>query len=734
MPEEENDPEMVRLWRAHQKLEADWPTLESDPPVIAIHREVPSEIGKYRIERKLGDGAFGEVYKGYDVALKRSVALKRPLVVPPQGDSSFVQEARSASNITSQYVVTIHDVLTEAPSGPWIVSEFVDGDSMRVWFEKSRSLKKRILLFYYVVMGVGAAHAQNVIHRDLKPENVLVGKDGLPRVADFGMAKQLRAETLQTQTQQGSIKGTLQYMAPEQLRGYAEKIDERSDIFALGVILYELLTGTRPFEGEGWYELLKQIDKTAPVHPFLAAVGQSLKEEENGEYISGICLRCIRKDHRQRYQSARELLVDLKRCYENKPPKHFPPDCNEPPKRLPPARRVKSRAASTEEEVSDVPGEPVVTISVPDKKARTVRRWYQRRFLLAGVFSLVLVGCALVVFDWRTTLNILSKGPEKGAAGQNVSRPTANDVEPPAEPQRVDSSPRKNTDDVSSILSEIHRYSLNVEAAGLSETLISDKDGSPSIEYKIRITPNRKQFLERAQKIDKVLSESDRLMGTFQSDGGMRLRQRKPRQFQQSEQNDFWSKVWGRSGLGEWPVFNGMPEEKIEDLVSFEHSLISDTSSQQNNWLSNQGLNDLIDDWKRQAESALETTILLLLVNANETNKHTTWKWFTLTKDEAKSWFPKKADAAIRCTVKFTDREKGRIAESPFMFDHGDDLYLEDVYEDRRWRPLRVVVLSPYFFIYGGDAYFWDVLVTQRLDGLSTNEVQEITKFSVVRE
>ena len=499
LPEEENDPEMVRLWRAHQKLEAALPTLDSDPPVIAVNREVPSEIGKYRIERKLGDGAFGEVYKGYDVELERSVALKRPLVPPPQGDSSFVREARSASNITSQYVVTIHDVLTEAPSGPWIVSEFVDGDSMRVWFEKSRSLKKRILLFYYVVMGVGAAHAQNVIHRDLKPENVLVGKDGLPRVADFGMAKQLRSETLQTQTQQGSIKGTLQYMAPEQLRGYAEKIDERSDIFALGVILCELLTGTRPFQGEGWYELLKQIDGTIPVHPFQTAVGQSLKEEENGEYISEICLRCIRKDHRQRYQSARELLVDLKRFYYNKPPKRFPPDCNEPPKRLPPARRVKPRAASTEEEVSDVPSEPVVTISVPEKKARTVPRWYQRPFLLAGVFSLVLIGCALVVFGWPTTSNILSKGGEKGAADQNVSKPATDDVEPPAKPQSVDSSRRKKTDDVSSILSEIRRYSLNVKAADLPKTLSSNKDGSPSLEYKVRITPNREQFLERAR-------------------------------------------------------------------------------------------------------------------------------------------------------------------------------------------------------------------------------------------
>jgi len=360
--EEENDPEMVRLWRAHQKLEAALPTLDSDPPVIAVNREVPSEIGKYRIERKLGDGAFGEVYKGYDVELERSVALKRPLVPPSQGDSSFVREARSASNITSQYVVTIHDVLTEAPSGPWIVSEFVDGDSMRAWIEKKRSLKKRILLFYYVVKGVGAAHAQNVIHRDLKPENVLVGKDGLPRVADFGMAKQLRSETLQTQTQQGNIKGTPPYMAPEQLRGYTDKIDERSDIFALGVMLYELLTGSRPFQGEGWYELLKQIDETIPVHPFQTAVGQSLKEGENGEYISKICLRCIKKDHRQRYQSTHDLLNDLKRCYENKPK----PEPSEKPS--PPA---------TEENTSE-PRKPVADESLPNKKARTVPRWYQR--------------------------------------------------------------------------------------------------------------------------------------------------------------------------------------------------------------------------------------------------------------------------------------------------------------------------------------------------------------------
>ena len=222
-----------------------------------------------------------------------------------------------------------------------------------------------------------------------------------------------------------------------------------------------------------------------------------------------------------------------------------------------------------------------------------------------------------------------------------------------------------------------------------------------------------------------MCSSDLRLMGTFQSDGGMRLMQNNDAdEFQKYVQEEFWSKVWGRYALGKWPIFNGMPEEKIEDLVSLNWALMTDTSSKRN--LYKNGLFDIIQNWEYQTDTS-DTPILLLLTNANETNKHTTWKWFKLTEDEAKSWFPRKADSAIRCTAKFTNREKDRIVEHPFVFDYGFDLY-------NSWVSLRVVVLSPYFFIQRGDAYFWDVLVTQRLDGLSTDEIQAIANFSVVRE
>ena len=316
--EEENDPEMVRLWRAHQKLEADWPTLDSDRPVIAVNREIPSEIGAIKITRCLGVGGFGEVFEGYHEKLKRKVAVKRALVPSLRGDS-FVQEARRAAKVESPYVVTVYDVLTDVPDGPCIVSEYIDGESMDLWLKgKSLDLAAKLDLFEKIACGVDAAHQKFLMHRDLKPQNVMIDQAGLPHVTDFGLAKDLDPESGATQTREDGIKGTFEYMAPEQFVD-TQNIDRRADVFALGVMLYELLTEERPYEGEDWVETFANIEKKVPLNPHETLGGNFLLKEKNFRDLSAICMTCVEKRPADRYQSIADLITDLEHYRKREP-------------------------------------------------------------------------------------------------------------------------------------------------------------------------------------------------------------------------------------------------------------------------------------------------------------------------------------------------------------------------------------------------------------------------------
>ena len=203
-------------------------------------------ISHYKILEKLGEGGMGVVYKAEDTKLDRMVALKflpSHLAASVQDKARFIQEAKAAAALNHPNICTIYSV-DEHDGQLFIAMEFVDGQTLR---EKrgSVSFKQAIDIGIQIADGLAAAHEKGIVHRDIKPENIMIRKDGIAQIMDFGLAK-LRGNVSRL-TKEGSTVGTAGYMSPEQVQG--QDADHRSDIFSFGVVLYELLTGQLPFTG-----------------------------------------------------------------------------------------------------------------------------------------------------------------------------------------------------------------------------------------------------------------------------------------------------------------------------------------------------------------------------------------------------------------------------------------------------------------------------------------------------
>ncbi|HSS96213.1 MAG TPA: protein kinase [Terriglobales bacterium] len=270
-------------------------------------------LGHYRILQKIGFGGMGDVYRAHDDRLDRDVAIKilRPGTVgDPDRLRRFEQEARAAAALNHPNIVAIYDIGTHDGS-PYIISEMLEGETLRDKLVKG-ALSVRTCTDYgrQVASGLVAAHEKHIIHRDLKPENLFITRDGQVKILDFGIAKLTAHEddenpdliSLTTQTKVGTVLGTVGYMSPEQLRG--KTVDHRSDIFSLGAILYEMLTGTKAFQGE------------TNVDTMLAVLNADPKEltasRENIPVVfEQIIHRCLEKDPENRFQSARDLAFAL---------------------------------------------------------------------------------------------------------------------------------------------------------------------------------------------------------------------------------------------------------------------------------------------------------------------------------------------------------------------------------------------------------------------------------------
>ncbi len=271
-------------------------------------------ISHYRIEEKLGEGGMGVVYRARDLSLNRSVAIKflSVEVADLERRRRFQLEAQAASALNHPHILTVFEA-GESDGRQYLVTEFIDGPNLREWAPTQQTVKRILDLLVGIADALATAHQAGIVHRDIKPENILVSKAGYAKLVDFGLAKLMPAEkTPESEatvsggaTRPGTILGTVAYMSPEQAAG--SPVDARSDIFAFGVVLYELLTGRRPFTGESDLVVLKAIIHSRP---------QSLSElrPDLPSELRMIVDKGLEKDPGDRYQSMREMVVDLRRA------------------------------------------------------------------------------------------------------------------------------------------------------------------------------------------------------------------------------------------------------------------------------------------------------------------------------------------------------------------------------------------------------------------------------------
>ncbi|HVG34444.1 MAG TPA: protein kinase [Pyrinomonadaceae bacterium] len=275
-----------------------------------------TSLGRYEITSLVGEGGMGEVYLAEDKRLRRRVALKLLLTdfaADQERLARFEREAHAASSLSHPNILTIYEIGSENGTH-FIVTEFVEGESLRALTKRAPIEPAKVLeIGIQAASALAAAHAARIVHRDIKPENIMVRADGLVKVLDFGLAKfieqpipQPDAETQIIdlyKTEAGMVMGTVSYMSPEQARG--QELDERTDVWSLGVVLYELLTARQPFTGDTMTDTVASVLRSEPEPPTRWVT-------ELPAELDRIILKTLSKDREVRYRSAQDLLVELR--------------------------------------------------------------------------------------------------------------------------------------------------------------------------------------------------------------------------------------------------------------------------------------------------------------------------------------------------------------------------------------------------------------------------------------
>jgi serine/threonine protein kinase/Tol biopolymer transport system component len=273
-----------------------------------------TKLGRYEIRSKIGEGGMGEVYRAYDEAMHREVAIKLlPAALSTDKDrlGRFEQEAQTAGALNHPNILVIHHIETHE-GAPYIVSELLEGETLRQRLGGTPLAQRRAIDYAnQIAHGLAAAHEKGIVHRDLKPDNIFITKDGRVKILDFGIAKLTQPEGSKSQTEiptrrvdtdPGTVMGTVGYMSPEQVRG--QSVDHRSDIFSFGTILYEMLSARRAFHGESPADTMSAILKEDP--PDLSETNQNISPA-----LERLVNHCLEKNPEARFHSARDLAFAL---------------------------------------------------------------------------------------------------------------------------------------------------------------------------------------------------------------------------------------------------------------------------------------------------------------------------------------------------------------------------------------------------------------------------------------